>query len=81
MSPSMENTPSVISSFLPGSSFTLASCSSAWRDVFVAEDQNLRPGQARAINDRGVIQSVGDDVKSSLPNTAETVPALAANPD
>ena len=31
------------------------------RDVFVAEDENLRLREARAVDDRGVIQRVGDD--------------------
>ena len=31
------------------------------RDVFVAEYQNLRLREARAVDDRGVIQRVGDD--------------------
>ena len=30
-------------------------------DVFVAEDQNLRLRQARAVDDRGVVERVGDD--------------------
>ena len=31
------------------------------RDVFVAEDQNLRLREARAVDDRGVVQRIGDD--------------------
>ena len=31
------------------------------RDVFVAEDENLRLREARAVDDRGVVQRVGDD--------------------
>ena len=30
-------------------------------DVFVAEHQNLCPRQARAVDDRGVVQRIGDD--------------------
>ena len=61
MSPSMEKTPSVISSFLPGWSLMLARRSSAWATSLWSEDLNLGAGQAGAVDDDGVVQLVGDD--------------------
>ena len=76
----MEKTPSVISSFLPGSFLTLASCSSAcamslWRKTRIFAFDSRAPSMIEAWF------SASEMMKSSLPSTAETVPALAAKPD
>ena len=62
MSPSMENTPSVISSLwplAPSSSFRI---SAARAGILVREDVNLGSRQPAAVDDAGVIQRVGNDV-------------------
>ena len=80
MSPSMENTPSVITSLRPGSFFTLASCSSAcatslWRKTRIFARDSRAPSMIEAWF------SSSEMMKSSLPSSAETVPAFAVNPD
>src|SRR5271157_4130854 len=80
MSPSIEKTPSVISSFLPGWSFTLASCSSAWATSLWRKTR-ICAFDKRAPSMIDAWFSASEMMKSSFPNTAETVPALAANPD
>jgi len=78
MSPSMEKTPSLISSFLPAV-FHARSRSSAWRYSCARRREFWRVTGA-LVNNRGVVQLI-EMMKSSLPSTADTVPALAANPD
>jgi hypothetical protein len=80
MSPSIENTPSVISSFLPGSFLMLVNCSSAcatslWRKTRIFAFESRAPSMIDAWF------SASEMMKSSLPSTADTVPALAAKPD
>ena len=61
MSPSIENTPSVISKFLAGLVFHAGQLLFGVGNVFVAEDQNLRLREPRAIDDRRMVQRIGDD--------------------
>ncbi len=61
MSPSMEKTPSVISSLWPGLIFHAGELLFGVSEIFVIEDQNLRARKPRAVDDRRVIELVGDD--------------------
>jgi hypothetical protein len=57
----MENTPSVISSLLAGLILDAGQLLFGVGDVFVTEDENLGAREAAAVDDRSVIQFVGDD--------------------
>ena len=61
MSPSMEKTPSVISSFLPFQSFVSLQDAFAIGGVLVLENFDGGARKAAAVNDGGVIQLVGND--------------------
>ena len=61
MSPSIENTPSVISKFLAGLILHAGELLFGVGDVFVTEDENLGARETCAIDDRSVIEFVGDD--------------------
>ena len=80
MSPSMEKTPSVMSSLWPGSFCNSFSSSSAWatslwRKTLIFARDRRAPSMMLAWF------SSSERMKSSLPRMAETVPALAAKPD
>ena len=79
ISPSMEKTPSVISSLCPGWSLTLANCSSAWARSLWRKTRILAR-ESRAPSMMLAWFSSSEMMKSSLSRMAETVPALAANP-
>ena len=61
MSPSMEKTPSVISSFLPFQSLGFLQDALAVRGVLVLEHFDRAARKPAAVDDRGVIELVGDD--------------------
>ena len=62
MSPSMENTPSVIRSFLPGNS--LEGLQFRFRALYIpmCEDVNFRLGKPASVNNAGVIQFIRNNV-------------------
>ena len=61
MSPSMEKTPSVMRSLWPGSFWSSLQQLFGVGDIFVAEDFDLGAGEARAVDDAGVVELVGED--------------------
>ncbi len=61
MSPSMEKTPSVITSLWPGSFAISLQQFLAMGRIFVAEDLDLGAREPRAVDDAGVVELVGED--------------------
>ena len=62
MSPSIEKTPSVISSLSPGHAVERGQPFLGVRDVAMTEDVDFRARETAAVDDAGVVQFVGDDV-------------------
>jgi hypothetical protein len=62
ISPSIENTPSVISSLRPGLTVELRQNAFRRGCVLVGKDVYLRARKAAAVDDAGVIQLVGNNV-------------------
>ena len=81
MSPSIENTPSVISSCRRPGLAVSAQERVGGVGVLVREHLDLGAREPRAVDDRRVVQCDRSTITSSLSRIAATVPAFAVNPD
>jgi len=80
MSPSIENTPSVISSLRPAFAVEFRPVSAPPPRVLMGEHVDLGAAQSRAIDDAGVVQFIGNNVIVRRQNRRDRS-CVCLNPD